>query len=114
VRPNATLRKPAAEPGARAAYANVGFLVSVLAIRSPDGIARVDLEHRVIPGIRQLREERVRHATGDFAVPGDDGSPLADWDLDGVEYLAPPLRLKFALSVRCRQAQSRWPSAWTA
>ena len=39
----------------------------------------------MIPGIRQFREERVHGATGDFAVPGDDGSPLADGDLDGVE-----------------------------
>ena len=51
----------------------------------------------MIPGIRQFREERVHGATGDFAVPGDDGSPLADGDLDGVEYLA------LALAAQLRQ-----------
>ena len=36
----------------------------------------------MIPGIRQLREHRAHDATGSFAIPGDDGSPLVDWDPD--------------------------------
>ncbi len=36
----------------------------------------------MIPGIRRLREHRAHDATGGFAIPGDDRSPLVDWDPD--------------------------------
>ena len=52
----------------------------------------------MIPGIRQLREHRAYDTTGGFAIPGDDRSPLVDWDLDGVEGLGPALATQFALA----------------
>ena len=52
----------------------------------------------MIPGIRQLGEVRVHGAAGDLAVPGNDGSPLADGDLDGVECLTAALATQFALT----------------
>ncbi len=52
----------------------------------------------MIPSLRQLREGRAHDATGDFAVPGDDGSPLVDWDLDGMEILCSALAAQFALT----------------
>ena len=52
----------------------------------------------MIPGVGQLREARAHDATGNFAVPGDDGTPLVDWDLDGVEGLGPALAAQFALT----------------
>jgi hypothetical protein len=52
----------------------------------------------MISGIRQLREHRAHDATGGFAIPGYDGSPLVDWDLDGVEGLGPALAAQFALA----------------
>ena len=50
------------------------------------------------PGHQQLREHRAYDATSGFAIPGDDGSPLVDWDLDGVEGLGPALAAQFALA----------------
>ena len=55
-----------------------------------------NLEHRMIPGVRQLREARAHDATGDFAVPGDNGSQRVDWDLDGVEGFGSALAAQFA------------------
>ena len=52
----------------------------------------------MIPGVGQLREARAHDATGNFAVPGDDGTPLADWDLNDVEGLGPALAAQFALT----------------
>ena len=55
-----------------------------------------DLEHGMIPGVRHLREACAHDATGDFAVPGDNGSPLVDWDLDGVEGIGSAFVAQFA------------------
>jgi len=52
----------------------------------------------MIPGVGQLCEARAHDATGNFAVPGDDGAPLVDWDLDRVEGLGPALAAQFALT----------------
>jgi hypothetical protein len=52
----------------------------------------------MIPSVRQLREAGAHDATGNFAVPSDDGAPLAGWDLDGVEGLGPALAAQFALT----------------
>jgi hypothetical protein len=65
---------------------------------SPAAIALVDLEHGMIPNVRQLCEARAHDATGNFAVPSDDGAPLVDCDLDGVEGLGPALAAQFALT----------------
>jgi hypothetical protein len=50
----------------------------------------------MIPGVRHLREACAHDATGDFAVSGDNGSPLVDWDLDGVEGLGSAFVAQFA------------------
>ena len=50
----------------------------------------------MIPSIRQLREARANDTTSDFAIPADDGSPLIDWDLDGVEGLSGTVALSRA------------------
>src|SRR5665213_2627185 len=52
----------------------------------------------MIPSIRQLREARAHDTTSDFAIPADDGSPLIDWDLDGVEGFSSALAAQFALT----------------
>ena len=52
----------------------------------------------MIPSVRQPCEARAYDATGNFAVPGDDGTPLVDWDLDGIEDLGPALAAQFALT----------------
>jgi len=42
----------------------------------------------MILGVGQFREARAYMAPGDLAVPGDDGPPLVDWDLGGVDVVA--------------------------
>ena len=51
----------------------------------------------MIPDVRQLGEDRAHDAAGDFAIPGDDRSPLAGWDLDGAEDLGAAPAAQFAL-----------------
>ena len=36
----------------------------------------------MIPGISSFAKTGAHDATGGFAIPGDDGSPLVDWDPD--------------------------------
>ena len=52
----------------------------------------------MIPGLRQLGEDRAHDVTGGFAIPGDDRSPLAGWHLHGVEGLGAALAAQFALA----------------
>jgi len=50
----------------------------------------------MIPGVGQLREARAHDATSDFSVPGDNGSPLVDRDLDRVEGFSSTLAAQLA------------------
>ena len=55
-----------------------------------------DSEHRMIPGVGQLRKARADKTPGNLAVSDDDGSPLVDWDLGGLEDLGLPLATQLA------------------
>ena len=50
----------------------------------------------MILGVGQLREARAHKAPGDLAVPGDDVTPLVDWDLGGMDDLGLPLAAQLA------------------
>ena len=52
------------------------------------------------PGPQAAGEDPAHDATGGFAIPGDDRSPLAGWHLHGVEGLGAALAAQFALAGR--------------
>jgi hypothetical protein len=55
-----------------------------------------DVEQRMIPGVKQLREARAYESSRRRRGTGDDYSPLVDWDLGGLEDLGLPFAAQLA------------------
>jgi hypothetical protein len=57
-----------------------------------------DSKDWMIPGVGQLREVEIHSPTGNLAVPGDDGCPIARWDFDCLKDLGLPLAAELSLA----------------
>jgi hypothetical protein len=66
----------------------------------------------MIPGLGQLREVRAHGPIGDLAVPGDDGCPIARWDLDCLKDLGLTLAAQLSLARRSQVADPLGLPIW--